>query len=401
MLGMRSVVPFLAPLVLVACGTDDASAPTRGGSTSSSSSSGGPPGVSDASTDASRGDAGSDAGPPAPLYGFVGTSGGTIRTYAVDEASGAWTFKAESNAGGSPSFLAFDPSRRRVVATDENAAGGLVRSFTFDPGSGSLTEVNSKATGGAGTTHVSLDPSGRWVFAANYTGGTMAVLPIDASGTLGAATDTRAPGAMTHWAGTDPAGTHAFAVSLGGNLVAQYGLDTTTGKLTDNGSASPPASSGPRHLAFHPTQGWAYLINETAITVTAFDYDKASGKLTAKQTLSALPGGQSSAGVSGAEIVVHPSGKWVYASTRIYDSIAHFSVNAADGKLTLVANAPTGGHRPRSFAMAPEGTLVFAGNQDVNQVVGFRVDATSGALTSIGKVADVTGPTFVGLARIP
>ena len=333
----------------------------------------------------------------APLFAFVG-GGGKITAYAVDSASGTFTKLKETSAGTNPSFLAFDPSRRRVVALDE--AENLVRSFSFDPSTGSLTPINTKPSGGNGPAHISLDPTGNWVFAANYGGGTMSVFPIDTTGSLGNASDTRASGNKSHWVGTNPSGNYVFVPALGANLVAQYALNVTTGKLTDNGSVSPPAGAGPRHLAFHPTEKWAYLINETAISVTALDFDKTTGKLSAKQTLSALPPGQSAAGVSGAEIFVHPNGKHVYASTRIYNSIVQFSVGA-DGALTRVANVTTGGNRPRSFGMDPEGTLLFAGNQDVNQVVGFRIDTSTGSLTPLGKTADVDKPSFVGLVRVP
>lgn len=350
----------------------------------------------------SPGDAG-DAGTPkplGPLFAFVGSSDGKVRVFDVDAATGAWTPKRESPAGSSPSFLAFDPARRRVFATDEGGTG-TVRSFAFDPTTGALTETNAKPTGGAGTTHVSLHPSGAWLFAANYTGGSMAVLPVGASGALGDAADTKASGAMSHWAGANPSGSHVFVPALGANVVAQYTLDQATGKLTDNGTAALPGGAGPRHLAFHPSEKWAYVVNELAITVTAFDFDKATGKLTPKGTVSALPPGQATSGVSGAEIFVHPSGKVVYASTRGFDSIARFTVDATTGALTRADNTPTGAKRPRSFGMDPEGTLLFAGNQDANQVVGFRIDPTSFALTSLGAPVSVPGPTFVGLVRVP
>jgi len=346
-------------------------------------------------------DARADAAVTGPLFAFVGSNDGKIRVYDVNDATGALAFKKESSAGSNPSFLAFDPARRRVVAVDEIGGTGQVRSFDFDPASGALTQVDVKPAGGAGSTHLSLDPAGKWVFVANYSGGNMAVLPLAPNGMLGAATDTKASGAKSHWAGTNPSGTHVFVPALDPNVIVQYTLDATSGKLTDNGTASLPGGAGPRHLAFHPDESWAYSINETAVTVTKLDFDKTTGKLTAKQTLSAVPAGQSLAGVSGAEIAVHPSGKWVYASTRGYNSIAHFAVSATDGTLTLVSNAPTGGNQPRSFGMSPEGTLLFAGNQSVNQVVGFRVDGTTGALQSLGSPTAVTSPTFVGLARMP
>jgi 6-phosphogluconolactonase len=375
----------------VACSSESPSAPDGGGDA-------GPDAAPVA--DAGPPDTGVDAGPP-QLFGFVGSSDGTIRTFRVDAESGDWNPLASTPAGTNPSFLAFDPSRRRVVAVDEVGGMGLVRSFTFDPKTGALTAVNSKPAGGAGSTHLSLDPLGKWVFVANYTGGNASVLPLAADGTLGDATDTKASGANSHWAGTNPSGTHVFVPALGANVVAQYGFDANAGKLAANGTASLPMGAGPRHLAFHPSEKWAYVVNELAITVTTFDFDKVGGKLTAKATVSALPNAQPTAGVSGAEIFVHPSGKFVYASTRGFDSIAVFSVNATDGTVTRLDNARTDAPRPRSFALDPDGKWLFAGNQDAGEVVGFRIDGTTGMLMPISKVATVPGPAFVGLARMP
>lgn len=402
-----ALVAALPALLLFACSTE----PDAGGSSGTSGGSsgiagdGGDGGVaSDAgpsdsgATEDARRDA--DAGPVGQLFGFVGSSDGKIRSYRVDSTSGAWTLAKESTAGNNPSFLAFDPPRRRVVAVD-SAGGGLVRSFAFDPSTGGVTEINTKPAGGAGSTHLSFDPTAKWVMVANYTGGNMSIFPIAASGTLGDATDTKASGPMSHWAGTNPSGTHVFVPALGANVVAQYTLSAVAGTLTDNGTAAFPGGAGPRHLAFHATEKWAYVINELAVTVTTLDFEKATGKLTAKQTISALPVGQSTAGVSGAEIFVHPSGKNVYVSTRGFNSVVRLAVNAVDGTLTRVDHVDTGGNRPRSFGMDPEGTLLYAGNEAINQVVGFRIDAVTGGLTPMGKTVDVPGPTFVGLTRVP
>jgi 6-phosphogluconolactonase len=398
----------VAPIAMLhACSRDPSSSggPESGGDGGAASPDGAASAAGDASPGsdaASRdaGEAGADGGKPGELFAFVGSTDGKVRVYSVDAASGAWTFKKESSAGTNPSFLAFDPPRRRVVAVDEIDAG-LVRSFAFDPQSGALTERNTKASGGAAPTHLSIAPGGSWVFVANYTGGTASVFPLDATGLLGDASDTKASGPKSHWAGTDSSGAYAFVPALGADSIAQYKFDGATGKLTDNGVAAVPAGAGPRHLGFHPSEKWAYVMNELAVSVTTLDLDKATGKLAAKQTISALPPGQSAAGVTGAEIVVHPSGKHVYASSRQYDSIVHFTVDAANGTLTRVANVTTGAGRPRSFGVDPEGTLLYAGNADAAHVVGFRIDGASGALTPLGKTVDVPAPSYVGLARMP
>ncbi len=394
--------------LFAACSGDDASpgGPTVGpGADAQAGTDGGtvPSGDGGVTADGSPGpsEAGGDAAPVGELFGFVGSKDGKIRVYAVDASSGAWTLKKESSAGTNPSFLAFDPARRRVVATDESGGAGLVRSFSFDPASGALTELSSKSAGGAGSTHVSFAPTGKWVFVANYTGGNASVLPIDlGTGMLGDAADTVASGEKSHWAGTDPSGKFVFVPALGNDAVSQYTLDGSSGKLTANGTAALPGGAGPRHLAFHPTQPWAYTMNELDVTVSTFDLDTNGGTLNEKSTISALPVGQSAVGVSGAEIFVHPSGKTVYGSTRVYNSIAVFTI-AGDGTLSLSQNAPTGANRPRSFGLDPEGTLLYAGNENADEVVGFRIGASDGKLTSLGKTTDVPGPTFVGLARMP
>jgi 6-phosphogluconolactonase len=404
---------LVAVAALGACGDDEPS-PPQGTPSAQPGADGAVPteggvGVLDGGTNpdgaAQSDSAASDAGKVAgPLFGFVGSSDGKIRVFAIDEVTGAWTLKKENSAGANPSFLAIAPSQRRVLAVDEDASGGLVRSFSFEPSTGALTEINNRPTGGDGPAHVSIDPTGTWAFVANYTGGTASVLPLASNGMLGAIADTKTSGAMSHFAGTNPSGTYVFVPALGDDIVSQYALDANTGKLTANGVANVPANAGPRHLAFHPSEQWAYVMNETAITVTTFDFAKTAGTLSAKETISALPGGQSTNGVSGAEIFVHPSGKYVYGSTRIYDSIAVFTVDGTTGKLTRTMNATTGANRPRSFGIDPmdsAGTLLYAGNQDADEVVGFRIDLASGNLTSLGKVATVKGPSFVGLARIP
>lgn len=333
------------------------------------------------------------------LFGFVGSGDGKVRVYTVDANTGTWTAKKTTTVGTSPLFLAFDAPRRRVVAVDTTTAG-MVRSLAFDPETGQLTERNAKPSGGSRPAHVSLTSNGDRVFVANYEGGNMSTFPLGANGLLGTATDTKASGTKSHWAGSDPTGKYVFVPALGIDVIAQYTLDGGTGKLANNGTAPLPAGAGPRHLAFHPNGKWAYVVNELGISVTTFDFDSVTGKLQSKQTVSELPPGVSPEGVTGAEIFVHPSGKYVYASTRVYNTIVHFTVNATNGMLTRVSNVPTGNNRPRSFGLDPSGKLLFAANQDAGEIVGFRVNEATGALTSLGKTVDVPSPAYVGLVNM-
>lgn len=347
-------------------------------------------------------DAGPDATALGALYTFTGSGDGKIRVYAVDEGTGAWTAKGSIGAGASPSFLAMDVARSRLYAVDES--GGNVLAFAFDAKAGSLAALGSPVSSqGAGPTHLSLDPTGKWVLVANYTAGSTAVLPVQADGSLGAATDVKSPGQKAHLAITNPSGGFAFVPCLGSNIVAQFTLDGVQGKLVANTppSVSPPAGAGPRHLAFLPGEKFAFGVNELQSSVTGYSFDKATGRLAVLQTVSSLPAGFTNAN-TGAEIAVHPGGGFVYASNRGHDSIATFAVNAATGTLTLVGHEPTGGQTPRSFAVDPGGKYLFAANQNSGTVTGFRLDAGSGKPVALGGAPNtVPSPTFVGAWRLP
>jgi 6-phosphogluconolactonase len=179
----------------------------------------------------------------------------------------------------------------------------------------------------------------------------------------------------------------AFVADLGLDKVLIYKFDSTAGKITPNTPAAVEVKpgAGPRHFAFHPNGKLAFVINELSQTVTAFRYDSEKGVLTETDTQSTVP--EPVPGNSTAEVVVHPSGKWVYGSNRGHDSIAIFGVNADTGKLTPLGHQKTGGKTPRNFALDPTGTFLLAENQGSGTIVVFRVDC--GALTPLLDFLDV------------
>jgi 6-phosphogluconolactonase len=99
--------------------------------------------------------------------------------------------------------------------------------------------------------------------------------------------------------------------------------------------------------------------------------------------------------VSGAEIAVHPNGKFVYSSTRGANLIDVFAIDAGKGTLTAVERTPSGGKTPRNFAIDPTGAFLFAAHQDSDNVVVFRIDAKTGKLTPSGDVLEAGSPVCV------
>jgi 6-phosphogluconolactonase len=232
-------------------------------------------------------------------------------------------------------------------------------------------------------------------------------LPILGDGKLGEATGfyqhqgssvnpKRQEGPHAHSINLDAANRFAFAADLGLDKVLVYRFDPTHGTLTPNEppSATVPPGAGPRHFAFHPSGKYAYVINEIGNTVTAFAYDAKSGTLRDLQNISTLP--EDFKGTSyTAEVVVHPSGKFLYGSNRGHDSIAIFQIDQTTGKLTSVGQESTKGKTPRNFNVDPTGQYLLAANQGSNSIAVFRIDRLTGKLTATGQVLNVPAPVCI------
>lgn len=352
------------------------------------------------------------AAPAADVTVFVGTYTNAqskgIYSLQFDETSGklsAPTLAAESQ---NPSFLAMHPTGRYLYAANERGAApgnapGTISAFAVN-GSG-LKLLNIVSSRGAGPCHVAVDRTGHWLFAANYTGGSIAAFPIQANGALGEASsffqhtltsvEPRQKEPHAHMVVLSPDNRFLLVADLGGDRVFVYRFDERSGKLTLNdppGGILPPGS-GPRHIAFSRDGKLLYVLSELKDTVTTFHWDASKGALQSTDTLSALPAGYTGP-KSGAEIAVHPSGKFLYTSNRGHDSIAMFAI-AADGKLTASGHQPTRGKTPRNFAIDPTGKFLLAANQDSSTIAVFRIDEKTGKLAPVGDPVAVPTPVSI------
>ena len=332
----------------------------------------------------------------------------------LDRATGALSEPQLAAGVVSPSFLAVHPNRSYLYAVNEvsNFDGGPtggVSAFRIDRTTGRLTVINSQTSGGAGPAHVTVDPAGRNVLVANYGGGSVAVLPIGADGRLAPVSSfvqhtgssvnpQRQQAPHAHSVNVDQAGRFAYVADLGLDKILIYRLDGSTGTITPH---DPPAAmvdpgAGPRHFAFHPSERFAYVINEMACTVTAFACNAAAGRLETLQTISTLPDGVAAGrGLSTAEVQVHPTGRFLYGSNRGHDSISVFAIDQKSGRLTFVQNEPTQGSTPRNFGIDPSGQFLLAANQRGDSVVVFRIDQATGRLTPTGTRVSVGSPVCV------
>jgi 6-phosphogluconolactonase len=258
---------------------------------------------------------------------------------------------------------------------------------------------------------VTVDKTGRCVLVANYGTGSVAALPILEDGSLGKAKSAiqhegssvdprRQSGPHAHSFNVSPDNRFAVACDLGLDKVLVYKLDPAAATLTPSQppSVSTPPGGGPRHFSFHPSGRFAYCCNEMKSSVTAFTYDAEKGVLAPIQTVSTLP--EEVSGNSTAEVLVHPSGKFLYCSNRGHDSLAIFSIDEKTGQLTAVGHQKTLGKTPRNFGIDPTGQYIVACNQGSNDVAVFKVDLTSGKLTQAGDLVKIPSPVCVRFLAI-
>jgi 6-phosphogluconolactonase len=359
---------------------------------------------------ASAGAAGAGNALPAhTAFAYVGTYDSKIHVYSFDPRSGSLSQGRTVDTAPNPSFLAFAPDGRYLYAVNEaddvaGSGAGAVSSFRIDPSTGGLALINRVSSEGAGPAHVSTDHTGKFVFVANYNGGNVSVLPVGTHGTLGAAVASaeHGAGAQAHAVVIDPSNQFLFVPNKGRSDVSQYRFDAQSGVITPNSPAALalPAGAGSRHLAFHPSLPYAYLINELDDSIATLAFDAAQGTLRAIQTVPTLPPGVDGASNSTAEIQVAPSGKFVYGSNRGHDSIVIYAVDAATGRLSLLGHQATGGKTPRSFQLEQTGKFLLVANQGSDEVVTFQVDPDTGLLSEVGSV-NVRAPSFVGVLYLP
>lgn len=367
-------------------------------------------------------------------YLIVGTY---TRPNTKNPSEGIYVYKFNTNTGDfsavsktsgikNPSFLAVSPDQKFVYSVAETSDGS-VSAYRFDKKSGNLTKLNTQSSGGADPCHVSIDKTGKWVLVGNYSGGNLSILPVNADGSLGKATQTinhegKGPNAgrqekpHVHSVNIAPNNSDIFVPDLGIDKIVTYSLDAKNGKLLAGKTPFTKVAdgSGPRHFTIHPNGKFAYVIQELSSTVTGFNY--ASGKLTPFQTITTLAKDFKDKNKSFcADIHISPDGKFLYGSNRYVDAgnkngafaatnsidtIVQYSIDQKTGKLTYIGNEPVLGKIPRNFMITPNGKFALVANQETDNITIFKRDAKTGKITPTGKQIEVPVPVCLKMISV-
>lgn len=345
-----------------------------------------------------------------------------IGTYTSGKSEGIYVYKFNTATAdnsfvsvtktSNPSYLAVSPNKKMVYAVNENAdstmhlVGGNISAFSFK--NGKLTEVNKQPSGGKHPCYVAVDKTGKWVFAGNYTSGTIGLLKTKKDGSLdtlvkiiqhtGSGPNTeRQGGPHVHATYLTADNKYLFVPDLGIDKMKLYAFTAAKGSLqpAKSDAVTVTPGSGPRHVDIHPNGKYVYLVLELTGEVAVFK-NSGNADLQQIQTISAQPPYIKTANIGGADIHVSPDGKFLYSSNRgNANTIAIFSINAKDGTLTPVGQQPTMGIKPRNFNFSPDGGFLLVANQDSDNIVIFKRDKQTGLLTDTGKRITVPNPVCI------
>ena len=349
---------------------------------------------------------------PAPPYAYIGcyTGGSNARGISVfhyDPTTTALALVGIVAPVSSPSFIVLDAAKKFLYSGNESGAGSA-SAFSVNSVTGDLRFINSVGAGGQ-PAHVTIHPDGKHLLTANYTGGTVAVFPILADGSLGSPPQIiahfgdlgpnagRQEAPHPHMMLPDSTGKYVLVNDLGLDVTIVYSFDTGSGKMTEANRIAATPGSGPRHLAWHPNGKIVYSINELANVINVYAWD-GNGSLTLVQgNVTTLPAGFQ--GTSGAgEVLVDAAGKFLYGSNRGSDNIAMFSIDPLTFQLTVVGWVHTQGRTPRHFNFDPSGNFIHVGNQDTANIVAYKVDKTTGLLSPAGLYASTPAPSCIQFA---
>jgi 6-phosphogluconolactonase len=310
-----------------------------------------------------------------------------------------------------PGFLALHPSGQVLYSTGTVGGAPSVVAYRIarDQGRARLAKIGSQPTRDGGAAHLATDRTGQALMSAQYGGGSVAIYPLGDDGSIGPQSELIkhrggsgvVPGRQdephAHWVGTSPDNRFVFVPDLGMDQVLVYRLDAERADLTPQGFGQLPPGGGPRHMKFHPSGKFIYVLNELALSVSVFAYDAEEGTMNLMQTTETVSREAKAKErfVSASEIRVHPSGRFVYAANRGHDTITALRIDSASGQLDFVECEPIRGSWPRNFNIDPTGKWLLAAGRDSNTLAVFDIDPDSGELTYTRSMVMVPTPICV------
>jgi 6-phosphogluconolactonase (cycloisomerase 2 family)/uncharacterized protein YjdB len=263
-------------------------------------------------------------------------------------------------AGANPYAIAEDPTSKYVYVANYSRPGTIATVISqYSIGAdGSLIAIGTGAVAatGLGPNGITVNPTGQYVYTANYNSSDVSQYSIGAGGGLTfvatAATGTSGAASIAF----NPAGTYAYVANYLGATVSMFSASAVNGSLTLLGTVA--AGAGANFIVVDPSGRFVYVPNELAGTVSQYSIGP-GGILTPIAADVASGGGAWS-------ITIDATAKNAYVANRTGDSVSHFTIDAS-GALAFAntLNLP-GGSEPTSVAIDPSGLFAYISDRGSN-----------------------------------
>ena len=333
-------------------------------------------------------------------YLYVSASGeDKIQMFTIDGQTGGLTIQGETVVPGSPSDLAISPDRKFVYVVRKGIQA--ISTYSRNLKTGELALIGTLEVG-LEPGYVSTDKKGNFLLSTYFWVGKVAVHPIGKDGIVtGPATEFFDTARGVHSVLTDPSNKYVYLPHIavvGPNLILQFKFDEKTGHLTPNipDRVVPAEPIGPRDFCFHPKLNIVYFGNEEGSNVTAYNFNRTNGTLSAFQTVSTIPD-DFTAKNRCAEIHITNSGNCLYVANRGHNSMACFSIDAA-GRLKSAGQVPCEAET-RAFELDPEGNFLYAAGEKSNKLLAYRVNPETAELKLIETYTTGKGPWWISVVK--
>ncbi|WP_304066177.1 lactonase family protein [Pedobacter glucosidilyticus] len=334
---------------------------------------------------------------------YTRTQNQGIFVYEFDSKTGKLKLEHTTEGIKNPSYLTINKEGTKVYSVSEQETSG-VSYFQFNNKTGQISYQNFQPSPSPGGCYISLTNDDKYVFTANYGGGSVSVFPVKANGEVapinqliqheGTSINERRqnkPHAHCIYPSVD--GSHYYVPDLGADKVFAYQYQADANKPlipAKQPSIAITPGGGPRHFIFNKKGTFAYLVEELTAHVSVYSHQNQELKQVQRISMN-TPDFKGTNGA--ADIHLSQDGNYLYASNRgTANEIVIFKVDKTNGTLTKIDNVSCKGKTPRNFSIDPSNNFLLVANQDSNDIFVFKRDTKTGLLIYTGETVNVGAP---------
>ncbi len=325
-----------------------------------------------------------------------------LKVYEINDRTGDWNEIQCLSKEENPSYQCFDKEKKYLYTVHGDISS--VSSFKIET-DGTLTAINTVDIGGRNPVFIVVDKTNRYLLVATLQGGALYCLKRNDDGSIGEIVskvtyEGKEEGKISfvHQCIWDQ--TEMFLAAPAQGRLQGYGqvrvfrFNSEDGSLTQTCQVKSREYAEPRHIAFHPNNRFAYMINEKDNTMTYFSFDENSGELKPLQILPTLPDTYTGDGQASAAIL-DPTGRILVGSNRIHETLVLYRINQETGYMTVMGYVPVMGKTPRFITFNEDGSRLYAANEDSDTIVEMKLDADTGVVEYTGRVIETESPVCI------